>query len=37
MRVYLRAKFEDSSTILTSFRQGVNLLPSPRPHLKTNS
>ena len=34
MGVYLRAKFEDSSIILTSFRQGV-ILPTP-PHLKTN-
>ena len=31
MSVYLRAKFEVSSTILTSFRQGVILPPSPKP------
>ena len=30
MRVYLRAKFEVSSIILTSFRQGV-ILPPPPP------
>ena len=30
MGVYLRAKFEVSSIILTSFRQGV-ILPSPPP------
>ena len=33
MDLYLRAKFEVSSLILTSFRQGVIL---PHPHLKTN-
>ena len=36
MDVYLRAKFEDSSIILTSFRQEGNFTPSPLPHLKTN-
>ena len=30
MCVYLRAKFEGSSIILTSFRQGV-ILPPPLP------
>ena len=30
MRVYLRTKFQVSSIILTSFRQGVNL-PQPPP------
>ena len=32
MCLYLRAKFEVSSIILTSFRQGVILLPPPLPH-----
>ena len=31
MGVYLRAKFEVSSIILTSFRQGVILPPPPIP------
>ena len=31
MSVYLRAKFEVSSIILTSFRQGVILPPPPPP------
>ena len=35
MCVYLRAKFQVSSIILTSFRQGVVL--RPLPHLKKNS
>ena len=34
MCVYLRAKFEVSSIILTSFRQGVILPPSPQPQNK---
>ena len=34
MSVYLRAKFEVSSILLTSFRQGL-ILPPPT-HLKTN-
>ena len=34
MCVYLHVKFEISSIILPSFRQGVTL--SPQPHLKTN-
>ena len=32
--VYLRAKFEISSIILTSFRQGVILPPPPSPTSK---
>ena len=38
MGVYLRAKFEVSSIILTSFRQGVgvNFTPPPSLHLKVN-
>ena len=31
MGVYLHAKFEDSSIILTSFRQGGNFTPLPPP------
>ena len=31
MGLYLRAKFQVSSIILTSFRQGVILPPSPPP------
>ena len=31
MDVYLRAKFEVSSIILTSFRQGGNFTPPPPP------
>ena len=31
MGVYLRAKFEVSSIILTSFRQGGNFAPLPSP------
>ena len=34
MRVYLRTKFQVSSVILTSFRQGVNLPPTPPPQNK---
>ena len=34
MGVYLRAKFEVSSTILTSFREESQF--PPPPHLKTN-
>ena len=33
--VYLRAKFQVSSIILTSFRQGGKITPTS-PHLKTN-
>ena len=33
MDVYMRAKFQDSSTILTSIRQGAIY----SPHLKTNT
>ena len=37
MGVYIRAKFEASSIILTSFRQGVILPPPPPPpRLKMN-
>ena len=35
MSVYLRAKFQVSNIILTSFRQGVILLPS-RAHTHTS-
>ena len=35
MSVYLRAKFEASSIILTSFRQEGNFTPPPT-NLKTN-
>ena len=34
IRVYLRAKFEVSSMILTGFKQGV-ITPSLIPYLKT--
>ena len=34
MSVYLRAKFEVSSIILTSFRQGGVILPPPPPTSK---
>ena len=36
MGVYLRAKFEVSSVILTSYRQGGDFPPPHPPHLKTN-
>ena len=36
MGVYLRAKFQDSSIILTSFRQ-EDSFTVPLHHLKTNS
>ena len=35
MSVYLRATFEASSIIVTSFRQGEGVI-LPHPHLKTN-
>ena len=36
MGVYLRAKFEVSSMILTSFRPGGGCNFTPLPHFKTN-